>query len=132
MKLLKGLVIIKSTKTKSIKKAKTLFQFPAFIHLKNNLEYISFFTEKYLTIKATSKKMIQLGERIQLSNFEELQPGELTILKKMIGNHANKFHDFKKLHITLKNIHKKEKARNGCSGRKWVGEQAQEAGLADP
>jgi len=55
--------------------------------------------------------MIQLGERIQLSNFEELQPGELTILKKMIGNHANQFHDFKKLHITLKEVHKKEKSQ---------------------
>jgi len=55
--------------------------------------------------------MIQLGERIQLSNFEELQPGELTILKKMIGNHANKFYDFKKLHLTLKDIHKKEKSQ---------------------
>ena len=55
--------------------------------------------------------MIQLGERIQLSNFEGLEPGELTILKKMIGNHANKFHDFKKLHITLKEVHKKEKSQ---------------------
>ena len=55
--------------------------------------------------------MIQLGERIQLSNFEELQPGEITILKKMIGNHANKFNNFKKIHITLKNVHKKEKSQ---------------------
>ncbi len=55
--------------------------------------------------------MIQLGERIQLSNFEELQPGELTILKKMIGNHANKFNEFKKLHLTLKEVHKKEKSQ---------------------
>ncbi len=55
--------------------------------------------------------MIPLGERIQLSNFESLEPGELTILKKMIGNYANKFHDFKKLHITLKDVHKKEKSQ---------------------
>ena len=55
--------------------------------------------------------MIPLGERIQLNNFEELQPGELTILKKMIGNHANKFHEFKKLHLTLKEVHKKEKSQ---------------------
>mgnify|MGYP001585638532 CR=1 FL=1 len=55
--------------------------------------------------------MINLGERIQLSNFEELEPGELTILKKMIGNHANKFREFKKLHITLKEVHKKEKSQ---------------------
>ena len=55
--------------------------------------------------------MIQLGDRIQLSNFDGLEPGELTILKKMIGNHANKFHDFEKLHLTLKNVHKKEKSQ---------------------
>ena len=54
---------------------------------------------------------IQLGERIELKNFEELEPGELTILKKMIGNHANHFQDFQKLHIHLKDVHKKEKSQ---------------------
>jgi ribosome-associated translation inhibitor RaiA len=54
---------------------------------------------------------IQLGDRIELKNFEELEPGELTILKKMIGNHANKFHDFQKLHINLKTVHSKEKSQ---------------------
>lgn len=54
---------------------------------------------------------IQLGERIQLTNFNELEPGELTILKKMIGNHANQFYEFSKLHITLKDVHKKEKSQ---------------------
>ena len=53
---------------------------------------------------------IQLGERIELKNFNELEPGELTILKKMIGNHANKFGEFTKLHIHLKDVHKKEKS----------------------
>ncbi|MBI2105640.1 hypothetical protein HYT56_02260 [Candidatus Woesearchaeota archaeon] len=55
--------------------------------------------------------MIQLGERIELKDFDSLEPGELTILKKMIGNHANKFHEFTKLHIHLKNVHKKEKSQ---------------------
>jgi len=54
---------------------------------------------------------IQLGEKIELRNFEELEPGELTILKKLIGNQANKFHDFKLLHLTLKEVHKKEKSQ---------------------
>jgi ribosome-associated translation inhibitor RaiA len=54
---------------------------------------------------------IQLGDRIELNNFEELDPGELTVLKKMIGNHANKFHEFSKLHLHLKAVHKKEKSQ---------------------
>ena len=53
---------------------------------------------------------IQFGERIQLNNFNELEPGTLTILKKIIGNNANHFHDFKTLHLTLKDVHKKEKS----------------------
>lgn len=54
--------------------------------------------------------VIQLGERIELENFNELAPGELTILKKMIGNHANHFHEFQKLRIHLKEVHKMEKS----------------------
>ena len=53
--------------------------------------------------------VIQLGERIELENFHELEPGELTILKKMIGNHANKFQNFRKLSLHLKDVHKTEK-----------------------
>ena len=53
--------------------------------------------------------VIQLGERIELENFNELEPGELTILKKMIGNHANKFNNFTKLYLHLKDVHKTEK-----------------------
>lgn len=49
---------------------------------------------------------IQFGERIQLDNFNDLEPGELTILKKMIGNRANHFQNFTKLHLTLKEVHK--------------------------
>ena len=48
--------------------------------------------------------VIQLGERIELENFHELEPGELTILKKMIGNHANKFQNFTKLSLHLKDV----------------------------
>ena len=56
--------------------------------------------------------MIQLGERIELKEFKEhLEPGEITILKKLIGNKANHLGDFKKLTIHLKEVHKKEKSQ---------------------
>ena len=56
--------------------------------------------------------MIQLGERIELKDFKEhLEPGEITILKKLIGNKANHLGDFKKLVLHLKEVHKKEKSQ---------------------
>ncbi len=56
--------------------------------------------------------MIQLGERIELKEFKEhLEPGEITILKKLIGNKANHLGDFKKLVLHLKEVHKKEKSQ---------------------
>ena len=55
--------------------------------------------------------MIQLGEKIELKEFKDnLQPGEMTILKKMIGNHANHLGDFDRLSLTLKQTHHKEKS----------------------
>ena len=55
--------------------------------------------------------MIQFGENIELKNFKDhLQPGEMTILKKMIGNHANHLGEFEKLSLHLKEVHKKEKS----------------------
>lgn len=55
--------------------------------------------------------MIQLGDKIELKEFNDLEPGELTILKKMIGNHANHFHEFDKLVLHMKGVHKKEKSQ---------------------
>lgn len=55
--------------------------------------------------------MIQLGDKIELKEFNELEHGELVVLKKMIGNHANKFHEFQKLILHLKEVHKKEKSQ---------------------
>ena len=54
--------------------------------------------------------MINLGDKIELKDFNDLEPGELTVLKKMIGNHANKFRDFEKLTLHLKGVHQKEKS----------------------
>jgi len=55
--------------------------------------------------------MINLGDKIELKEFNDLEPGELTVLKKMIGNHANKFRDFEKLTLHLKGVHEKEKSQ---------------------
>ncbi|MAF50634.1 MAG: hypothetical protein CMH64_00950 [Nanoarchaeota archaeon] len=54
--------------------------------------------------------MINFGDKIELKDFNDLEPGELTVLKKMIGNHANQFHDFEKLTLHLKGVHQKEKS----------------------
>tara|TARA_Y100000034_G_C6738825_1_gene327716 strand:- start:421 stop:714 length:294 start_codon:yes stop_codon:yes gene_type:complete len=55
--------------------------------------------------------MINLGDKIELKDFNDLEPGDLTVLKKMIGNHANQFHDFEKLSLHLKSVHEKEKSQ---------------------
>lgn len=54
--------------------------------------------------------MIQLGEKIELEGFNELEPGDLTVIKKLVGNYANRFEKFSKLRLHLKNVHKKEKS----------------------
>lgn len=55
--------------------------------------------------------MIQLGDKIELKEFNDLEPGELTVLKKMIGNHANHFHEFEKLTLHMKGVHRREKSQ---------------------
>lgn len=52
--------------------------------------------------------MIQLGEKIELEGFKELDSGELAIIRKLVGNFANKFGEFSKLRLHLKDIHKTE------------------------
>ncbi len=50
--------------------------------------------------------MIKLGERITLEGFEGLEPGNMTILKKMIGNFVKKIsenRDFSNLTLNLQN-----------------------------
>lgn len=53
--------------------------------------------------------MIQLGEKIELEGFKELDSNELTVIRKLVGNFANKYGEFTKLRLHLKDIHKKEK-----------------------
>lgn len=45
--------------------------------------------------------MIKFGEKIILEGFDGVNPGEITILKKIIGNVANDYGDFSKLTLTL-------------------------------
>ncbi len=52
--------------------------------------------------------MINLGEKIELDGFREIESSELVILKKLIGNFANKFGDFEELKLHLKDVHKTE------------------------
>ena len=41
--------------------------------------------------------MIQLGGNIALEGFEQLDPGVLVVVKKVVGSYAKKFGDFKGL-----------------------------------
>lgn len=48
---------------------------------------------------------IQLGGNIELVGFKELEPGELVVVKKVVGNYAKQMSeaskDFEKLTVTL-------------------------------
>ena len=39
--------------------------------------------------------MIELGANIKLIGFEDLQPAQLIVVKKMVGNYAKKINDTK-------------------------------------
>jgi ribosome-associated translation inhibitor RaiA len=45
--------------------------------------------------------MIQFGEKIILEGFNDANPGEITILRKIIGNAANNYGDFRRLTLNL-------------------------------
>lgn len=56
---------------------------------------------------------IELKGNIVLSGFSELDRAEMSILKKVVGGYARKFHDtfdVEELKLTLKSVHKIEKA----------------------
>jgi len=52
--------------------------------------------------------MINLGEKIELEGFNEMESSEMTIIRKLVGNYANKLGDFTKLRLHLKSVHKTE------------------------
>ena len=49
--------------------------------------------------------MIELGGNINLENFEEIDKGQLIVIKKVVGNYTKKIsekvEDFKKITVTL-------------------------------
>ena len=56
---------------------------------------------------------INLGDKIQLSGFKVIGPGEMVIVRKLVGSQVRKFQemvpDFERLTINLKPVHKTEK-----------------------
>jgi ribosome-associated translation inhibitor RaiA len=57
---------------------------------------------------------ISLGGQIELSGFSDLDPAQMIVVKKVIGNYARRFTElttkFEKLAVTLKVIHEREKS----------------------
>ncbi len=55
-----------------------------------------------------------LGGNIQLTGFRDLDPATLTVVKKLVGNFVSNIStvekNFRGLHLTLKQIHKREKS----------------------
>lgn len=53
--------------------------------------------------------MIQLGGNIELVGFKELDPAQLIVVKKIVGNYARRMADssegFEKLTVTMKKVH---------------------------
>jgi len=58
---------------------------------------------------------LQLGGNIELSGFRELEPGSMTILKKIVGNYARKFSEqcssFERLSLSMKIVHETEASK---------------------
>lgn len=56
----------------------------------------------------------KLGGNIELSGFRDIDSSSMTVLKKIIGNHARRISELTKrmesLHITLKSVHEREKS----------------------
>jgi len=57
---------------------------------------------------------INLGGSIQLTGFRDIDSSSMIVLKKIVGNHANRIAELtnklETIHITLKPIHEREKS----------------------
>ena len=57
-------------------------------------------------------EIIKLGDIIQLSGFKIIEPGEMVIIRKLVGSQVRKFQEmvenFERLTIHLKPVHKTE------------------------
>ena len=55
---------------------------------------------------------IELGGKIQLAGFRDIDPGQLVVVKKVVGNYVRKIEkrhsDFQEIKIHLKTIHNSE------------------------
>jgi len=64
--------------------------------------------------KKSGDSKISLGGSIELSGFSELEPAQMIVLKKIIGNYARRFSEitkkFELLAVTLKYVHEREKS----------------------
>ncbi len=60
----------------------------------------------------TEDEAINLGDKIQLSGFKVVDPGEMIVVRKLVGSQVRKFQemmpDFERLAINLKPVHKTE------------------------
>lgn len=55
---------------------------------------------------------IELGGKIQLAGFKDIEPGKLIVVKKVVGNYVRKIEEknlgFESIHIHLKQVHNSE------------------------
>ncbi|MFH1916915.1 MAG: hypothetical protein ABIJ21_06665 [Nanoarchaeota archaeon] len=65
-------------------------------------------------METNDSDLLALGGNIQLAGFSVLDKSELIVVKKVVGSYARKFSDqytgFQGLHLTLKELHKREKS----------------------
>jgi len=75
---------------------------------------------------------IELGGKIQLAGFRDLEPGKLIVVKKIVGNYVKKIEEqhsnFETIHIHLKSVHNSEFE---IQVKALMGGQAQQAEVTD-
>lgn len=59
-----------------------------------------------------TRETLELGGNISLTGFKDLEPGSMTVIKKIAGSYAKKFSeknsDFEGLSLTMKKVHATE------------------------
>jgi ribosome-associated translation inhibitor RaiA len=58
--------------------------------------------------------MIELGGNISLVGFNEIDPGTMVVVKKIVGNYGRKYSEvckkFESLSVSVKKVHEREKS----------------------
>ncbi|MBN2458515.1 hypothetical protein JXB31_05280 [Candidatus Woesearchaeota archaeon] len=79
--------------------------------------------------------MIELGGNIELVGFREVDGGSMIIIKKIVGNYARQFSDkskdFKKLTLSLKKVHEREKSEKYELHAKMVADKDHNSEVTD-